>query len=165
MKSKKKGCLLLILFVLILTFRVGIINEYKVDVSTSPQLATDIDITYKVDRYPFLLIVNAPLTFYVFLKTRGEDINAKINYVEIVLNDKKKETYKHETNSKIVPIDNKGINLVLKNVFLPAEDVDLIISINIVNSYGKTDYLIVCKLNHGRKIEFGNYFYDRLMAI
>jgi hypothetical protein len=161
----KKGCLFLVFVVFILTFRVGIISEYNVDVRTSPHLTTDFDVTYNVDRYPFLLFVNDPYTFYVFVKTDEETINAKINHVEIVLNDETKGMYKYETNSKIVQIDKKGLNLVLRNVFLPSENVELNISINIINSQGEADYLIGCKLNYERKIEFGNYFYDRLMAI
>jgi len=153
------------LIAFILTFRVGIINEYTFEVRAFPSLKIDFDVTYNVDRYPFLLVVNDPYTFYVFVKTREETINAKINYVKINLKDKKGIVYNHKKLSKIVPIDKQGLNFVLKNFYLPAEDVELKMSVTITTTQGESDYLIQCRLIHQRKIELGNYLYDRIMAI
>ena len=163
--KKLKSFMVISTILFALTFRVAIINEYTAKLERTPWLKVDVDMISDVERYPLFLLVNDPYRVFVFTKVNGKITHAAIKKVELLLSDKTIQTYDHQKYAEVIPINDDGVNFVLKNICLPPEDVELRISVRIEASLEESDHLIECKLTYDRKIEFGNYFYDRLMAI
>ncbi len=163
--KKKKGCLILPIILFIFTFRIAIINEYKEEIESPSSLKSEVNMISNVRRYPLVVFVNAPQRVFVSTRVNREITNASIEQVELIFTDRAKQGYDHEKYSEVIIINDRKVNFVLNRINLPPKDVILTILVRLTTDLGESDYLILCRLTHKKRIEFGNYVFDRLKAI